>query len=59
MVETCSNFIYSLPRFKMSEKGPEEFQEILVSPQMVSDHLPHTVCAMLASVRLTTQSEEA
>ena len=43
----------------MSEKGPEEFGEILVSPQMVTDHLPHTVCDMLASVRSPTHPEEA
>ncbi len=37
--------------YRMTEKEPGEFEEILVSPQMVTDHLPHTVCQVLAAVR--------
>ena len=32
-------------------RSPDEFQEIIVSPKMLTDHFPNNVCDMLALIK--------
>jgi len=43
-------------RLRLTEKDAADFQEILVSPKMLTDHLPNNVFDALASYATTTSS---